>query len=107
MTKDNILFIEDVGEQLYNLDRMMIQLKRVGLLKNLAGLMIGQFSEMNDSDGGFGQSAYEIIHAQTKDYEFPIAFDFPIGHTSKNHAIPIGIAATLNVNDAGATLILD
>lgn len=106
-TKNNILFIEDVGEQLYNLDRMMVQLKRIGLLKNLSGLMVGQFSEMKDSEDSFGQSAYEIIHAHTKDHDYPIAFDLPIGHTAKNHAIPIGLPATLNVNESRATLMLD
>jgi len=106
VTRGQILFIEDVGEQLYNLDRMMVQLKRAGFLKDLAGLIVGQFSDMKDNEDVFGYDANEIIYSHTKEYEYPVAFDFPIGHTSENYAIPVGMEAKLIVTHKGSTLEL-
>jgi muramoyltetrapeptide carboxypeptidase len=98
ITKGNILFLEDVGEQLYNLDRMMVQLKRAGFLTNLAGLVVGQFTAMKDDDP-FGQDAHEIVKEHVKDFPYPVAFNFPIGHSNMNHAVPIGVACKLDIND--------
>jgi len=106
-TKGNILFLEDVGEQLYNLDRMMIQLKRANHLDKLAGLVVGQFSEMKDDCDSFGFSVNEIIHSHVIDFNYPVAFDFPIGHTEKNYAIPVGDSCKLNVNESEAILTLE
>ncbi len=105
-TRGQIMFIEDVGEQLYHLDRMMVQLKRAGFLKHLAGLIVGQFSDMKDDDDSFGFDAYEIIYTHTREYGYPVAYDFPIGHTSDNHAIPVGVVAKLTVGSKGSTLNL-
>lgn len=105
ITKGNILFIEDVGEQLYNLDRMMVQLKRAGFLANLAGLIVGQFTDMKDDDP-FGQDANEIVKEHVKDFQYPVAFNFPIGHSNMNHAVPIGVACKLDINDARSLLEL-
>jgi muramoyltetrapeptide carboxypeptidase len=107
MTKGHILFIEDVGEQLYNLDRMMVQLKRAGFLKNLAGLIVGQFSDMKDNEETFGYDTNEIIYAHTKDNDYPIAFNFPIGHTHENFAVPVGMNAKLIVDHNGNSLEID
>lgn len=104
-TEGNILFIEDVGEQLYNLDRMMVQLKRAGFLANLAGLIVGQFTDMKDDDP-FGQDANEIVKEHVKEFQYPVAFNFPIGHTNMNHAVPIGVACKLDVNDNSSLLRL-
>lgn len=105
MTEGNILFIEDVGEQLYHLDRMMVQLKRAGLLNDLAGLVVGQFTDMKDGDP-FGMSAYEIIHDHVRGYDFPVAFDFPAGHFNQNHALPVGIDCNFTVGKEEAALEL-
>lgn len=105
-TGGRILFIEDVGEQLYNLDRMMVQLKRAGFLKDLAGLIVGQFSDMQDNEDAFGYDANEIIYAHTRDYDYPIAFNFPIGHTNENYAVFVGLNAMLSVNQESSTLDL-
>lgn len=105
-TRGHILFIEDVGEQLYNLDRMMVQLKRAGFLQNLAGLIVGQFSDMKDNDDDFGYDANEILYAHTKDFDYPIAFNFPIGHTNENYAVPIGVNVKLIVDKNGSALDL-
>lgn len=106
VTKDQILFIEDVGEQLYHLDRMIVQLKRAGYLDDLAGLIVGQFSDMKDNEDVFGYDANEIIYSHTKEYNYPIAFNFPIGHTNENYAIPVGMEAKLIVEHKGSSLDL-
>jgi muramoyltetrapeptide carboxypeptidase len=97
-TDGKILFIEDVSEYLYNIDRMMIQLKRAGKLKNLAGLIVGDFSDVKENDEPFGKTFYEIIAEHTAEYNYPICYDFPVGHESVNWAIPCGRMATLSID---------
>lgn len=94
---DKILFIEDVGEYLYNIDRLMVQLWRAGKLRNLAGLLVGQFSDVKENDETFGKTAYEIIAEHTATYAYPIAFDVPIGHTNENFAVRCGEVMNLKV----------
>lgn len=97
-TKGKILFIEDVNEYLYNLDRMIIQLKRAGKLDNLAGLIVGQFSDMKDnSRPTFGKDAFEIIHEHISEYEYPVCFNFPVGHVPDNRAMIVGMESELDV----------
>ncbi|MDQ6477387.1 LD-carboxypeptidase [Dyadobacter sp. LHD-138] len=104
-TEGKILFIEDVNEYLYNLDRMMIQLKRAGKLSHLAGLIVGQFTDMRDnSSPSFGKTAYEIIHEHVAEYDYPVSFDFPVGHVADNRAIGVGMNAYLDVNNDGVEL---
>jgi muramoyltetrapeptide carboxypeptidase len=105
ITEGNILFIEDVGEQLYQLDRMMVQLKRGGFLREIAALVVGQFTEMKDDDA-FGKTANEIIFEHIRDYQFPVAFGFPIGHSAENHALVVGVDHQLKVNENQACLML-
>jgi muramoyltetrapeptide carboxypeptidase len=105
ITKGNILFIEDVGEQLYNLDRMMVQLKRAGFLHDLAGLIVGQFTDMKDDDP-FGLDANEIVYEHVKEFLYPVAFNIPIGHSGQNYAVPIGVECRLNVGDDKSLLEL-
>ncbi|WP_207536387.1 S66 peptidase family protein [Desertivirga arenae] len=95
--KGKILFIEDVGEYLYAVDRMMWNLKRSGKLEGLAGLIVGGFTSMKDNDEPFGQNVEEIILNVTKDYHYPICFGFPAGHLSDNHAIIFGKNVYLNI----------
>jgi len=89
-TSGKILMIEDVGEYLYHLDRMMQNLKMAGQLRNLAGMVVGGFTEMKDNESPFGKSASEIILEAVSDYNFPICFDFPVGHIPKNLAVMFG-----------------
>ncbi len=86
------LFIEEVGEYLYRLDRMMGQLRRAGLLAELTGLLVGQCTDMLDNPAPdmFGQTAEEIIAAAVADYDFPVAFGLPIGHIAGHVALPVG-----------------
>lgn len=95
-----ILFIEDVGEYLYAIDRMMHTLKRAGKLKNLAGLMVGGFTDVKDNDIPFGQTVPQIIMEVVKEYAYPVCFDFPAGHIPNNHAIILGKQLHLAVNQA-------
>lgn len=103
-TKGKILFIEDVGEYIYNIDRMFYQLKRSGKLSKLAGLVIGGFSDMKDTERPFGKTAYEVIHELVKEYDFPVCFDFPVSHTDRNYALKIGAGHKLKVSKAKVTL---
>jgi muramoyltetrapeptide carboxypeptidase len=103
-TKGRILFIEDVGEYLYNVDRMMHQLKRSGKLAKLAGLIIGGFSEMKDTERPFGKSAYEIIHEVIEEYDYPVCFGFPVSHEKENYALKIGVGYKLKVGKGKVVL---
>jgi len=97
-TRGRILFLEDVGEYLYNIDRMMYQLKRSGKLSKLAGLIIGGFTEDKDTERPFGQTAYEIIHDAVKEYNYPVCFGFPVSHEKENYALKIGVGYKLKVS---------
>jgi len=93
-----ILFIEDVGEYLYSIDRMIRNLKRAGKLANLAGLIVGGFSETKDNDIPFGQTVAEIITGAVKEYNYPICFDFPAGHIPDNCSLILGKMLNLSVH---------
>jgi muramoyltetrapeptide carboxypeptidase len=104
-TKKKILFLEDVGEYLYNIDRMMLQLKRAGKLDKLEGLIIGGFSDCKDTERPFGKNAYEIIYEHVKDYRFPVCFGFPVSHDKENYALKIGVEYALKINGEKTILV--
>lgn len=93
-----ILFIEDVGEQLYNVERMLLQLKRTGKLKKLKGLIVGRFSLAKDTERPFGKELFQIISDIIKEYKYPVCFDFPISHEKENVAISIGLTYKLEIS---------
>ncbi len=103
-TKGKILFLEDLDEYLYHVDRMMLQLKRSGKLKNLKGLIVGGMSDMKDNTIPFGKTAEEIIWDAVKEYKYPVCFNFPAGHIAKNLAFYIGKKANLKVTKKGTQL---
>jgi len=103
-TKHKILFIEDIGEYLYNIDRMLLQLKRSGKLDKLAGLVIGGFSDMKDTERPFGKRIQEIIYDQVKEYRFPMCFNFPVSHDKENYALKIGAKYSLHVQSDAVKL---
>lgn len=103
-TDSKILFLEDLDEYLYHVDRMMMNLKRNGLLKNLCGLVVGGLTKMHDNSVPFGKNAKEIIWDAVKDYDYPVCFDFPAGHLDDNRTLIMGREATLNVADDSVTL---
>lgn len=96
--RDKILFIEDVDEYLYHIDRMIMQLKRAGVLKSLNGLIVGGFTDMKDNTIPFGKSAEEIIYDAVKEYNYPVCFNFPAGHIRDNLAFIHGQTVRLEVN---------
>ena len=103
--KGKILFIEDVGEYLYHLDRMIHNLKLGGILEQISGLVVGQFTEMKDNDTPFGFSAEEIILEALKEYDFPVLFNFMAGHSPLNLPLVLGKTVTLQVKPEGAELL--
>jgi muramoyltetrapeptide carboxypeptidase len=100
-TAGKILFIEDLGEHLYHLDRMMMNLKTGGKLEQLAGILVGNFSGMKDLEEPYGMSVEEIIFDAVKEYGFPVAFQFPGGHARDNFALKLGIETNLEVTGPG------
>lgn len=104
-TKNKILFIEDLDEQLYHIDRMILQLKRSGKLKGLKGLIVGGMSDMKDNAIPFGKTAEEIIWDAVQEYDYPVCFNFPAGHLEKNMALYLGKRANLNVSSKKVTLV--
>ena len=100
----SVLFLEDVGESLYQLDRMLWQLKRAEKLKSLAGLLLGGFTEMKDQEPSFGFDANQIIDQITADLTIPVAFNWPTGHQPQNIALIQAASVELEVNADGASL---
>jgi muramoyltetrapeptide carboxypeptidase len=96
-TKNKILFIEDIGEQIYSIDRMLYQLKRSGKLDKLAGLIIGGFTDMKDTDRPFGKTVYEVIQEIIAAYNYPVCFNFPVSHGKENYALKIGVSYELAI----------
>lgn len=98
-TNGKILFIEDVSEAVYAVDRMMMSLKRAGKLNSLSGLMVGGFTHMKDSEIPFGKTVEEVIKSAVSEFNFPVAFNFPAGHQTDNRAIILGQSGKLRVNE--------
>lgn len=102
--KDKILFIEEVGEYYYAVDRMIWMLKRAGKLKDLKGIIVGSFTGMKDKSPGFGFSVPEIVFDLVREYGYPVATDFPAGHIENNKSIIFGKKVTLHVNEKSVIL---
>lgn len=95
---DKILFLEDVGEHEYSIDRMMRLLKRKGKLAKLKGLIVGAFNEISEEKIPFGQTPEEVIWELVKEYDYPVCFNFPTGHIDDNRAMVVGKNVSLAVN---------
>ena len=102
---DKILFIEDLDEYLYHIDRMMINLKRNGCLESIKGIVVGSMTKMKDNDIPWGKNAIEIIEDVTKTYNIPVLYNFPAGHIQDNRALILGDIVTINVNEKCSTLV--
>jgi muramoyltetrapeptide carboxypeptidase len=103
-TDEKILFIEDLDEYLYHLDRMLMNLKRNGYFKKLKGLIVGGMTNMHDNKISFGKNAKEIILDAICEYNFPVVFDFPAGHLNNNNALILGRNINLNVGEFKTSL---
>ena len=99
----HIIFIEDVSEQVYQVQRLLYHLRLAGILPNLAGLVVGQFTKHRGEDT---TAMADMIHDMVAPYGYPVAFNFPIGHIQRNVPIVEGAIASLTVNDDGAKLSL-
>ncbi len=105
VTKNKILFFEDLDEQLYHIDRMILQLKRSGKLNHLKGLIVGGMSDMKDNAVPYGKTAEEIILDAVKEFNYPVCFGFPAGHIDNNMALILGKKAELTILSKKVTLI--
>lgn len=90
-TAGKILFIEDIGEYIYSADRMLHQLKRSGKLDKLAGLVVGGFTDMKDTERPFGKTIYQVIKELVAEYNYPVCFEFPVSHSKENFALKVGV----------------
>ena len=104
-TNNCILFLEDLDEQLYHIDRMFVQLKRSGKLKKLAGLIIGGFTDLKDTERPFGKTIYDLVLELVDEYDYPVCFDFPVSHAENNLALKHGMKHQLIVKKDGVSLI--
>ncbi|MEY4309629.1 MAG: Muramoyltetrapeptide carboxypeptidase [Bacteroidota bacterium] len=103
-TAGKILFLEEIGERLYHVDRMLLQLKRAGLFQNLSGLIVGGFTDCNEASLTIGKTAFELVAEHTSGTSYPVAFDFPAGHIPNNQPLVFGVKTKLLVNAAGVQL---
>jgi muramoyltetrapeptide carboxypeptidase len=97
--------LEDLDEYLYHIDRMLINLKRNGYFDQLAGLIIGSFTDLNDNDIPFGKSVREIILDIVGETSYPIVFDFPAGHLKDNRTMIFGATLKMKVETTEARLV--
>ena len=105
VTKNKILFVEDTGEYSYSIDRMFWNLKRTGKLTNLQGLIIGGFKiKKDEGDEEFGKTLEEIVLEKVAEFNYPVCFDFPVGHQKNNFALKCGVMHRLDVNTASVSL---
>jgi muramoyltetrapeptide carboxypeptidase len=105
--KDKILYIEDLDEYLYHIDRMMMNLKRNGCLESLKGIIVGSMTDMKDNDIPWGKNALEIVQDVTKQYNIPMVFNFPAGHIHDNRALILGATATIEVTENCSTVVFE
>tara|TARA_B100001250_G_scaffold69233_2_gene55561 strand:- start:3735 stop:4634 length:900 start_codon:yes stop_codon:yes gene_type:complete len=103
-TAGRILFIEDLDEYLYHVDRMIINLKRNNKFNSLKGMIIGSMKRMNDNEIPFGKTAEEIILEHIQEYNFPVCFGFPSGHLDDNRSLRLGVRSLLEINKNGVNL---
>lgn len=98
-TDGKILFIEDLDEYLYHIDRMMTNLERNGKLAKLAGMLVGHLSDMHDNTIPYGKNAEEIVAEHCAKYDFPVLFNFPAGHLPDNRAIRLGLPMRIEIEN--------
>ena len=96
--QNKILFLEDLDEYLYHIDRMMMNLKRCGCLENLKGIVVGAMTKMKDNDIPWGKDALEIIQDITKNYKIPVIYNFPAGHIQDNRTLILGNNVSIDAN---------
>lgn len=101
---NKILFIEDIGEYIYHIDRMVIQLQRNGVFDKIKGMIIGGFTDVKDTLIPYGKNVYSIMQEHLDAYQFPVCYQFPVGHQTENYALKIGATYTLTVANTRVSL---
>ena len=104
--KNNILVLEDIGEHVYKIDRMLYSLKLAGAFQEIKGLVLGGFTDMEDTDVPFGKTIKELVLEQVQDLGIPVAFGLPFGHIADNQALVLGRTAILTVSETKTTLLI-
>jgi muramoyltetrapeptide carboxypeptidase len=104
--ENNILFIEDIGEHIYKIDRMLYAFKMAGIFNQIKGLILGGFTDMEDTDVPFGKTIEELVLEQVNTLDIPVAFNMPIGHIHDNRSLVVGRTASLRVTDTTTTLLI-
>ncbi|AIN70592.1 LD-carboxypeptidase [Flavobacterium psychrophilum] len=104
---DKILFMEDLDEHLYHIDRMMINLQRNGCLESIKGIIVGGMTKMKDNDIPWGKNALQIIDEVTKKYNIPTIYEFPAGHIQDNRALVMGNKVSMSVNNECSTVVFE
>ena len=104
---DKILFIEDLDEYLYHIDRMMMNLRRNGCLESIKGIIVGAMTKMKDNDIPWGKDALQIIEDVTKKYNIPIIYNFPAGHISDNRALIMGNKVSITVDAVCSKVVFE
>lgn len=101
--RDKILFVEDIAEPIYKVERIFYNLRLSGVLPHLKGLIVGRFTQYNEPDSN-GETMYGMIRRMVSPYSYPVAFDFPVGHIEDNLPLPEGCVVKLSVSDSGTSL---
>lgn len=96
--RNGIMFIEDIGEEPYKTDRFIHQLKLAGVFDKISGLVVGQFNDYEEDEEMY-EPLYQSIETAVREYDFPVCFDFPVGHTQNNHPVIMGKITSLEVNE--------
>ena len=104
-TDGKILFIEDVDEYIYHIDRMMHGLKRAGKLEKLKGLVVGGLTKIHDNEEPFGMSVKEVIAEAVSGHDYPVCFGFPSGHFDDNRAVVLGKKSVIEVTTQGSIFL--
>ena len=104
---DKILFIEDLDEYLYHIDRMMMNLKRNGCLESIKGIIVGSMTKMKDNEIPWGKNAVEIVEDVTRKYNIPVIYNFPAGHIRDNRALVLGDIIHMEVNSNSASVTFE
>ena len=98
-SNNKILFIEDIGEYIYHFDRMLYQLKRNGQLDQLAGLIVGGFTDIKDTERPFGKTVYGAINDIVEGFDYPVCYGFPVSHEKENYALKTGCIYSLTIGN--------
>jgi muramoyltetrapeptide carboxypeptidase len=104
--ENKILFIEDIGEHIYKIDRMLYAFKMAGIFNQIKGLILGGFTDMEDTDVPFGKTIEELVLEQVHNLDIPVAFNMPIGHIHDNRSLVVGRTVSLRVTDTKTTLLI-